>query len=112
MLAAVWAVSAGAASAAEDVAAYPSRAVTLVVGFAPGGATDVSARLLASKLTRALGKPFIVENRPGANSNIGSQHVVRAQPDGYTLLFETIANATNMSASKNNGYDTLRDLRA
>ena len=110
MLAAVWGDSAGAALTAEDVAAYPSRAVTLVVGFAPGGATDVSARLLASKLTQALGKPFIVENRPGANSNIGSQHVVRAQPDGYTLLFETIANATNMSASKNNGYDTLRDL--
>ena len=110
MLTAAWGLTAGAASAAEDVAAYPSRAVTLVVGFAPGGATDVSARLLASKLTQAFGKPFIVENRPGANSNIGSRHVVRASPDGYTLLFGTIANATNMSASSNNGYDTLRDL--
>jgi tripartite-type tricarboxylate transporter receptor subunit TctC len=110
ILAAVWCLTAGAASAAEDVTVYPSRTVTIVVGFAPGGATDVSARLLASKLTQALGKPFIVENRPGANSNIGSQHVVRAQPDGYTLLLATIANATNMSASKNNGYDTQRDL--
>jgi len=84
--------------------------VTLVVGFAPGGATDVSARLLASKLTQALGKPFIVENRPGANSDIGSEHVVRAKPDGYTLLMATIANATNMSASRSSGYDTMRDL--
>jgi tripartite-type tricarboxylate transporter receptor subunit TctC len=110
ILATVWCLTAGSASAAEDVTVYPSRTVTIVVGFAPGGATDVSARLLASKLTQALGKPFIVENRPGANSNIGSQHVVRAQPDGYTLLLATIANATNMSASKNNGYDTQRDL--
>jgi tripartite-type tricarboxylate transporter receptor subunit TctC len=96
--------------AVEDVTVYPSRTVTIVVGFAPGGATDVSARLLASKLTQALGKPFIVENRPGANSNIGTQHVVRAQPDGYTLLLATIANVTNMSASKSNGYDAQRDL--
>jgi tripartite-type tricarboxylate transporter receptor subunit TctC len=110
LLAAVSGAAAGAASAAEDAALWPSRSVTIVVGFAPGGATDVSARLLAGKLTQALGKRFIVENRPGANSNIGSQHVVRAQPDGYTLLFMTIANATNMSASTNNGYDTLRDL--
>jgi tripartite-type tricarboxylate transporter receptor subunit TctC len=107
---AVWCITAGAASAGEQVSDYPSRAVTIVVGFAPGGATDVSARLLAGKLTQALGQPFIVENRPGANSNIGSEHVVRAHPDGYTLLMETIANATNMSASKTNGYDTMRDL--
>jgi tripartite-type tricarboxylate transporter receptor subunit TctC len=110
LLAAAWSVTAGAASAVEDAAAWPSRTVTLVVGFAPGGATDVSARLLAGKLSQALGKPFIVENRPGANSNIGSQQVVRAQPDGYILLFQTIANATNMAASRNSGYDTLRDL--
>ena len=99
-----------AAPAAEDASGYPSRTVTMVVGFAPGGATDVSARLLAHKLTQALGKPFIVENRPGANSNIGTEHVVRARPDGYTLLVETVANATNMSAYKNPGYDTARDL--
>jgi tripartite-type tricarboxylate transporter receptor subunit TctC len=66
--------------------------------------------LLAERLTQALGKPFIVENRPGANSNIGTEHVVRAKPDGYTLMVKTIANATNMSAYKNLGYDTARDL--
>jgi len=65
---------------------------------------------LASKLTQALGKPFIVENRPGADSNVGTEQVVKAKPDGYTLLLETIANATNMSAYKHLGYDTARDL--
>jgi tripartite-type tricarboxylate transporter receptor subunit TctC len=111
MLAALaWGIAASAAPAAEDAAAYPSRTVTIVVGFAPGGATDITARLLASRLTQALGKPFIVENRPGADSNIGTEQVVRAKPDGYTLLMETIANATNMSAYKSLGYDTARDL--
>jgi tripartite-type tricarboxylate transporter receptor subunit TctC len=97
-------------SAADNLAGYPSRPVTIVVGFAPGGATDVSARLLASKLSQAFGKPFIVENRPGANSNIGTEHVVRAKPDGYTLLLSTVANATNMSTFKNLNYDIVRDL--
>jgi tripartite-type tricarboxylate transporter receptor subunit TctC len=110
ILAVVCGIATGAAWASETALSYPSRPVTIVVGFAPGGATDVSARLLASKLTQALGKPFIVENKPGANSNIASEHVVRAKPDGYTLLLETVANASNMSAAKNNGYDTVRDL--
>jgi tripartite-type tricarboxylate transporter receptor subunit TctC len=113
LLALAWglaAAAAAAAPAAEDAAAYPSRPVKIVVGFAPGGATDITARLLASRLSLALGKPFIVENRPGADSNIGSEQVVRAKPDGYTLLLKTIANATNMSAYKSPGYDTTRDL--
>jgi tripartite-type tricarboxylate transporter receptor subunit TctC len=96
--------------AVDDVSNYPNRTVTIVVGFAPGGATDVSARLLANKLSISFGKPFIVENRPGANSNIATEHVVRAKPDGYTLLLETIANATNMSTYKRISYDTIRDL--
>lgn len=99
-----------AAQTTEDASAYPSRTVTLVVGFAPGGATDITARILASKLSQAFGKPFIVENKPGADSNIGTEQVVRAKPDGYTLLLETVANATNMSAYKHLGYDTTRDL--
>jgi tripartite-type tricarboxylate transporter receptor subunit TctC len=96
--------------ASDDSAKYPNRPVTIVVGFAPGGASDVSARLLATKLSIAFGKPFIVENRPGANSNIGTDQVVRAKPDGYTLLLLTIANATNMSSYKRVSYDTIRDL--
>lgn len=103
-------VAAHAPQAAENASAYPSRTVTIVVGFTPGGATDITARLLASKLTQALGKPFIVENRPGADSNIATEQVVRAKPDGYTLLMETVANATNMTIYKNPGYDTARDL--
>ncbi len=106
-----WGMPVGATLAAEDASAYPSRAVTIVVGFAPGGASDITARLLASRLTQAFGKPFIVENRPGADSNIATDQVVRAKPDGYTLLLKTIANATNMATYKNPGYDTIRDLR-
>ena len=100
-----------AVHAAEGTSSYPSRTVTIVVGFTPGGATDITARLLASKLTQALGKPFVVDNRPGADSNIATELVVRAKPDGYTLLMETVANATNMTAYRNLGYDTTRDLR-
>lgn len=98
------------ASANDDGIAYPTRTVTLVVGFAPGGATDLTARLLAGKLSQAFGKPFVVENRPGANSNIATEHVVRAKPDGHTLLVETIANATNMTAYRNIRHDAARDL--
>ena len=65
---------------------------------------------MAGRLTLALGKPFVVENRPGADSNIATEQVVRAKPDGHTLLLETIANATNMSVYKSPGYDTVRDL--
>lgn len=102
--------TASAAFAAEEVDNYPSRPITIVVGFVPGGATDIMARLVASKLALALGKPVIVDNKAGAGSNIGSELVVRAKPDGYTLLVETIANATNMSVYKNLKYDTVRDL--
>lgn len=105
-----WCIAVHAAHAAEDASTYPSRTVKIVVGFTPGGATDVTARLVASKLTEALGKPFIVENKPGAGSNIGTEQVVRAKPDGYTLLVATVANATNMTIYKNLGYDTARDL--
>jgi tripartite-type tricarboxylate transporter receptor subunit TctC len=98
------------AAAAEDAASYPNRPITIVVGFAPGGPTDIIARLVASKLSQAWGQPVIVDNKPGAGSNIATEQVVRAAPDGYTLLVETIANATNMSVYKNLKYDTQRDL--
>ena len=66
--------------------AYPSRPVRIIVGFAAGGATDILARLMGQWLSERLGQPFVIENRPGAGSNIGTEAVVRAPPDGYTLL--------------------------
>jgi tripartite-type tricarboxylate transporter receptor subunit TctC len=89
---------------------YPQKPIRLIVGYTPGGATDIVARILAAKLQEALGQPVIVENKPGAGSNIGSEYVAKSAPDGYTLLIGSIANASNMVAYKNLGYDTLRDL--
>lgn len=101
---------AAAASAGGAAAGYPSRPITIVVGYPPGGATDIIARLIADKLSRSLHQPVIVENKAGAGSNIATDQVVRAKPDGYTLLVETIANATNMSIYKNLHYDSRKDL--
>ena len=103
----LWAASAAAQDAAAN---YPSRPIRIVVGFVPGGATDVVARLMAQKLQEAWGQPVVVENKPGGGSNIGSEQVARAASDGYTLLLGTIANATNMSIYKNLTYETLRDF--
>ncbi|HJY76662.1 MAG TPA: tripartite tricarboxylate transporter substrate binding protein [Burkholderiales bacterium] len=98
--------------AAGEVAAqpYPSRPVRMLVGFPPGGGTDITARLLAPKLTEYLGQPFVVENRPGAATNVATDVVAKAPPDGYTLLFTTTALAINMSLYKNLPFDALRDF--
>jgi tripartite-type tricarboxylate transporter receptor subunit TctC len=98
------------AGAAAAQGSYPVRPIRVLVGYTPGGATDIVARILAAKLQEALGQPVVVENKPGAGSNIASEFVARSAPDGYTLLVGSIANATNMVAYKNLGYDTLRDL--
>ena len=89
---------------------YPVKPIRLLVGYAPGGATDIIARTIAAKLQESLGQPVIVENKPGATSNIASEAVAKSAPDGYTLLLGSIANATNMTAYKTPGYDTLRDF--
>jgi tripartite-type tricarboxylate transporter receptor subunit TctC len=96
-------------SYAQDQA-YPVKPIRLLVGYAPGGATDIVARSIAIKLQETLGQPVVVENRAGASSNIASEFVAKSAPDGYTLLLGTIANATNMTAFKNLGYDTMRDF--
>ncbi len=89
---------------------FPSRPVRLVVGFTPGGGVDINARLLASKLTEFLGQSVIVENRPGAGTNIANELVAKSAPDGYTLLFNSPAVAINMSLYENPPYDALRDF--
>ncbi|HEY4374938.1 MAG TPA: tripartite tricarboxylate transporter substrate binding protein [Burkholderiales bacterium] len=89
---------------------YPSHQIRLLVGYAPGGATDLMARALAEQLTKSLGQPVVVDNRPGATSNIASEIAAKSAPDGYTLLLGTIANATSMTGFKHLGYDTMRDF--
>src|SRR4249920_2711734 len=90
--------------------AYPSRPARMLVGFTPGGGVDINARLAASKLSEYLGQQFVVENRPGAGTNIANEFVAKAAPDGYTLLFNSPAVAINMSLYKNPPYDALRDF--
>src|SRR6266704_1134680 len=90
--------------------AYPAKPVRLLVGFTPGGGVDINARLLASKLFELLGQQVVVENRPGAGTNIANEYVARSAPDGYTLLFNSPAVAINMSLYRSPPYDALRDF--
>jgi tripartite-type tricarboxylate transporter receptor subunit TctC len=97
-------------AAQDPAAAYPSRPIRIVVGFAPGGPTDQVAREIGQRLQQAWGQPVIIENRPGASSRIAFEQVARAEPDGYTLLLGAVQTATNMAVYRNPGYDTLRDF--
>jgi tripartite-type tricarboxylate transporter receptor subunit TctC len=90
--------------------AYPARPVRLVVGFAAGGPNDISARIIAQWLSERLGQQFIVENRPGAGSNIGTEFVVRAPADGYTLLLVPPPAAINATLYDNLSFNFLRDI--
>jgi tripartite-type tricarboxylate transporter receptor subunit TctC len=104
------AVALPAVSSIARAQTYPTRPVRLIVGFAAGGATDVYARLLVRWLSERLGQSFVIENRSGAGSNIATQAVVTAAPDGYTLLMATPSNAVNASLYEKLSYDFIRDV--
>jgi tripartite-type tricarboxylate transporter receptor subunit TctC len=89
---------------------YPSRPLRLVLGYGPGNAPDIVARLIGQWLSERLGQPCIIDNRPGAGSNIGTEAVVRSPPDGYTLLYVTTANATNTTLYDKLSFDFNRDI--
>ena len=89
---------------------WPSKPIRLVAPFAPGGGPDVLGRLMAPRLAEALGQPLVVENRPGAGGNLGAEFVVRAAPDGYTLLITTSAIAINASLYAKPAFSPTRDL--
>jgi tripartite-type tricarboxylate transporter receptor subunit TctC len=89
---------------------YPSRPVQMIVGFPPGSAPDIIARLSGEWLGERLGQNFVVENRPGAGSNIGTEIVVRAQPDGYTILADVLSNVLNASLYQSLSFNFLRDI--
>jgi tripartite-type tricarboxylate transporter receptor subunit TctC len=108
-------LAAGAAAlpATSDIApaqTYPSRPVRWIVGFAPGGGNDIIARLMGQWLSERLGQPFVIENRPGGGSNIATEVVVNAPPDGYTVLLAGIPNAFNASLFGKLNFNFIRDI--
>ena len=97
---------AGGASALD----YPTRPVRFVVGYPPGGATDILARLIGQRLSEKLGQQFVIENKPGAGNNIATEAVVNAEPDGYTILLVNPANYINASLYTNLKFNFIRDI--
>lgn len=91
---------------------YPTRPIKMVVGYPPGGSTDIAARLIADQLARALGQTVVVENKPGASGTIGAAFVARSEPDGYALLFGSSTDVAKARATiKDVPYETLRDFQ-
>ena len=107
------AAGAGALPAVTRIAAaetYPSRPVRLIVAFPPGGGADIMARLIGQSLSERLGQPIVIENRPGASGNMGTEAAVRAAPDGYTLLLVTIINAISVTSYDKLNFDFINDI--
>ncbi len=90
--------------------AYPSRPVRVVIGYPPGGSADITARLMTQWLSERLGQSFIVESRPGGGTNIATEAVINAPPDGYTLLLVAPANAINATLYEKLNHNFLRDI--
>jgi tripartite-type tricarboxylate transporter receptor subunit TctC len=89
---------------------YPTRLVRLIIGYPPGSGPDITARLIGQSLSERLGQPFVIDNRPGAGSNIGTEAVVRAPADGYTLLIAASANASNATLYDKLDFNFIRDI--
>jgi len=100
----------GAQSRTGDAATYPTNAVSFIVPFAPAGGTDTLARILAQKLEQELGKPFVVENRPGAGTVLATNFVAKSAPDGYTIMMNVSSLAADATLYKSLPYDPAKDL--
>jgi tripartite-type tricarboxylate transporter receptor subunit TctC len=111
---AIWLIAMGISAVASIGSAtaldYPTRPVRWVVGYPPGGATDIIARLIGQRLSERLGQQFVIENKPGAGNNIGTEAVINADPDGYTLLLVNPANYINASLYTNLKFNVVRDI--
>src|SRR5690606_33450612 len=103
-------VAAMGLAATPAAAAFPEKPITLVVPFPPGGAVDTLGRIFADNINSQTGQPVIVENRAGANGNIGTEAVVRAAPDGYTMLIAANGMATNPTIYPKRSFNELKDL--
>src|SRR6516165_8459989 len=90
--------------------AYPTRPVRVIVGFTPGGAPDILARLMGQWMSERLGQPFVIDNRPGGGGNIGTEAVVRASPDGYTILMASTTNTINVTLYDKLNFNFIRDI--
>jgi tripartite-type tricarboxylate transporter receptor subunit TctC len=98
------------AEAEAEAEGYPSRPVRWIVAVAPGGGNDIFARLVAQWLSESLGQPFVVENRPGAGNNLGTEMVAKSAPDGYTILLASSNNASNAALYRHLNFDFVRDI--
>ncbi len=110
MIALAMALAFAAPARAQDAAKYPDHPVTFVVGFAAGGAVDIVARSIGAKLQMLIGEPVVIENRPGANSNVAAIYVAHAKADGYTLLVGANGMTANMALYPNPGFDVEKDF--
>src|SRR3984893_17060089 len=99
-----------AVSRTAKAQSYPARPVRLIIGYTPGGSADLAARLRGQWLSERLGQSFVIETRPGGGTNIATEAVVRAAPDGYTLLLVAPANAINATLYEKLNYDFIRDI--